>query len=503
MNVREIIRLLIQKAQRPFDADVAKCLGEIASDVEKLKNKGSETHYAQTQRPFKKDNSITGVSVGGVEQDVEDNVAMLPAYPTKVSQLENDVPFVSKAVADLENYYLKSETYTKEEVNHLVSEIPKFAIEVVDVLPITDISATTIYLLKTSTTEEGNLYTEYIYVKGAWETLGTQKLDLSNYYNKQEVDAKLSGKVDKVSGSSLMTDAEHSKLSGIETGAQKNVQSDWNATTGDALILNKPTIPSIEGLATKTYVDELNVDDVARFILKNDWRIPTYEECKELLDNTTSTWEKNYKGTSINVMILRSKINGKSLVFPCAGLNRGTSTSFIGRVFVIWTSTLSSSVIYPYRLLRYENEGHKIDIKDNRSAGHTIRPVSYINGEDLGLPSRIKWASTNLSVDGLCQNVTDYGDFFAWGELTTKSTFSWANYKFNPKGDGKTFTKYNEEDKKRVIDFFVNLADIEGRIPTLTSQLTNDSGFVTEDKLEDYLLKKDHIPYDDIIALFG
>lgn len=43
---------------------------------------------------------------------------------------------------------------------------------------------------------------------------------------------------------------------------------------------------------------------------------------------------------------------------------------------------------------------------------------------------------------------------------------------------------------------------LEAKIPTLTSQLTNDSRFVTEDKLEDYLLKKDHIPYDDIIALF-
>lgn len=30
----------------------------------------------------------------------------------------------------------------------------------------------------------------------------------------------------------------------VEDGAQKNVQSDWNATSGDAFILNKPTIPT-------------------------------------------------------------------------------------------------------------------------------------------------------------------------------------------------------------------------------------------------------------------
>ena len=34
------------------------------------------------------------------------------------------------------------------------------------------------------------------------------------------------------------------KLAGIEDNAEVNVQSDWNATSGDALILNKPTIPS-------------------------------------------------------------------------------------------------------------------------------------------------------------------------------------------------------------------------------------------------------------------
>ena len=38
-----------------------------------------------------------------------------------------------------------------------------------------------------------------------------------------------------------MTDEDKTKLNGIATGAEVNVQSDWNATSGDALILNKPT----------------------------------------------------------------------------------------------------------------------------------------------------------------------------------------------------------------------------------------------------------------------
>ena len=38
-----------------------------------------------------------------------------------------------------------------------------------------------------------------------------------------------------------MTDEDKTKLDGIATGAEVNVNSDWNATSGDAEILNKPT----------------------------------------------------------------------------------------------------------------------------------------------------------------------------------------------------------------------------------------------------------------------
>ena len=40
----------------------------------------------------------------------------------------------------------------------------------------------------------------------------------------------------------LFTPAEKTKLSGIASGAEVNVNADWNATSGDAQILNKPTI---------------------------------------------------------------------------------------------------------------------------------------------------------------------------------------------------------------------------------------------------------------------
>jgi hypothetical protein len=49
----------------------------------------------------------------------------------------------------------------------------------------------------------------------------------------------VSGTVD---GRDVATDG--TKLDGIAAGAEVNVQSDWNASSGDAHILNKPTIPT-------------------------------------------------------------------------------------------------------------------------------------------------------------------------------------------------------------------------------------------------------------------
>ena len=110
----------------------------------------------------------------------------------------SDIPdvsaFITRLVNDLANYYTKSETYTQAEVNALVGAIPKFAIEVAQTLPITDISPTTVYLVPGANSSSPNLYTEYIYVKHAWECLGTQTVDLSGYVTTEALNNALANK---------------------------------------------------------------------------------------------------------------------------------------------------------------------------------------------------------------------------------------------------------------------------------------------------------------------
>jgi hypothetical protein len=75
------------------------------------------------------------------------------------------------------------------------------------------------------------------------------------------------------------------KLDGIAAGAEVNVQSDWNATSGDALILNKPTIPSGNAII--------------------DWTVD---------QGSTNIHSGNYSNTQLTDAQVRSKISGTGLI---------------------------------------------------------------------------------------------------------------------------------------------------------------------------------------------
>ncbi len=55
---------------------------------------------------------------------------------------------------------------------------------------------------------------------------------------------------------------------------------------------------------------------------------------------------------------------------------------------------------------------------------------------DLGLPSGTLWATCNIGAT----TPEAYGNYFAWGETTTKSTYSWSTYKYG--SPSSTLTKY-------------------------------------------------------------
>lgn len=56
---------------------------------------------------------------------------------------------------------------------------------------------------------------------------------------------------------------------------------------------------------------------------------------------------------------------------------------------------------------------------------------------DLGLPSGLKWANMNIGAAA----PEEYGNYYAWGEVTTKSDYSWSTYLWC-NGSSSSMTKY-------------------------------------------------------------
>lgn len=109
-----------------------------------------------------------------------------------------------------------AKTYTNEQIAGIV----QFDIKVVLVLPDTGVKGT-IYLVP-KTGSGNDVHNEYIWneTSGKFELIGSTSVDLSDYYTKNEANGRY---VLRETGKRLITDAEGTKLDGIEAGANKYV----------------------------------------------------------------------------------------------------------------------------------------------------------------------------------------------------------------------------------------------------------------------------------------
>ena len=118
----------------------------------------------------------------------------------------------------------------------------------------------------------------------------------------------ISGKVDKVSGKGLSTNdyttTEKNKLSGIESGAEVNVQSDWDVTdsTSDAFIKNKPTIPS--AITVDSSLSSTSTNPVQNKVVKSalDGKLSTSGTAASATKLATkrTIWGQDFDGTGNN-----------------------------------------------------------------------------------------------------------------------------------------------------------------------------------------------------------
>ena len=101
--------------------------------------------------------------------------------------------------------------------------------------------------------------------------------------------------IGNASDSNIFTDADHTKLDGIAAGAEVNVQSDWNSTSGDNFIVNKPTIPAAQVQsdwnATSGMGEILNKPTIPELIDEDDFstnsatKAPSQQSTKAYVDS--------------------------------------------------------------------------------------------------------------------------------------------------------------------------------------------------------------------------
>lgn len=111
-------------------------------------------------------------------------------------------------------------------------------------------------------------------------------------------------------------------------------------------------------------------------------------------------------------------------------------------------------------------ETYKLSISVEQD-GNEINGHEYV---DLGLPSGLKWATMNVGANSM----NSRGDYYAWGEVETKSTSNYATYKYC--NNGHDFTKYCTDssygtpDGKKTLEIMDDVASVKWggtwRMPT-------------------------------------
>ena len=114
----------------------------------------------------------------------------------------------------IENDTITAEV-TKQYVDKSIAELTDmgFTPEVVGSLPTENIKTNIIYMLPAQTSEAENIYEEWMYINNKWEMIGSTSVDLTNYYTKNEANAKLDTKQNKLTPGENITIDENNVIS--------------------------------------------------------------------------------------------------------------------------------------------------------------------------------------------------------------------------------------------------------------------------------------------------
>ncbi|MBR3945706.1 MAG: hypothetical protein IKJ56_01235 [Bacteroidales bacterium] len=101
---------------------------------------------------------------------------------------------------------------------------------------------------------------------------------------------------------------------------------------------------------------------------------------------------------------------------------------------------------------------------------------------DLGLPSGTLWATCNVGAN----RPEEYGDYFAWGEITAKDTYDWSTYRYC-NGSNTTLTKYCYDANYGYNGFTDNLTTLQPSDDAATANWGNGWRMPTSTEMQELI----------------
>jgi len=172
-----------------------------------------------------------------------------------------------------------------------------------------------------------------------------------------------------------------------------------------------------------------------------------------LLKPQFSVLQLNFFGyDTINKIVVERNSGGSLYTYTldCSACNSGKGVIMNNdkanpvKFFVLVHKQSFDFIIRPKKIDADELCEFKCGVRDFSTKGVSLPACMVCQTVDFGSTFAIRWAVMNVGAT----NITDYGDYFAWGEVATKNDYNWATYKWMATGrsDWGGITKYTHKD---------------------------------------------------------
>lgn len=248
----------------------------------------------------------------------------------------------------------------------------------------------------------------------------------------------------------LMLPSDKTKLNGIAAGAEVNVNADWNATEGDALILNKPTIPTVDvnkeyvdtQLATKSDLPDYTVFDIVMEITSSDNPSISQENYNKLLEklpsNAVNIFPVRDNGVYISSLFGGYNTNGDNSIWFYAQQTMGVNHCSI-QMWIRQNLDVETQVNNDYLIPVTDGISIQASVTDNSTDPNVKEVIIHTTGD----------GSKALMNDGKYRKLPVYGRnlLLGSGKEVSNSKYEMADYWLTEpisKGTQVTLTIFGE-----------------------------------------------------------